>query len=96
MYAKLNGSSLQMAPKRVTYEGHIIFNPCADVLSALGYKPVVYTDPPEAVEGMIPVSTWEETETGIVQVWKEEKIPEPPADATDRLDEIIRILSGAE
>ena len=96
MYAKLNGSSLQMAPKRVTYEGHIIFNPCADVLSALGYKPVVYTDPPEAVEGMIPVSTWEETETEIVQVWKEEKIPEPPADATDRLDEIIRILSGAE
>ena len=96
MYAKLNGSSLQMAPNRVTYDGHIVFNPGADVLSALGYKQVVYTEQPEAVEGMIPVSTWEETETEIVQVWKEEKIPEQPVDATARLDEIFRILSGAE
>ena len=91
MYAKLSGSSLQMAPKRVTYEGHIVFNPGADVLSALGYKQVVYTEQPEAVEGMIPVSTWEETETEIRQVWHSEPVPEEQG---DRLDECLRILRG--
>lgn len=94
---KLENGYLKIPPKRVKYEGRLVFNPTEAILKALGYKPVRYTtmtvDPGI---GYYWAPSWDETETEIVQVWKEEKIPEQPAGATDRLDEIFRILSGAE
>lgn len=97
MYAKLeNGRLVTHTPTIRLPDGRSVTNPSEKWLKLAGYKEVVYTDSPEPEADMIPVPYWEETETEIVQVWKEEKIPEQPVDATARLDEIFRILSGAE
>ena len=97
MYAKLIYGRLVAAPAYLDTEAGRVFNPDSETLLKAGYKPVRYTtmtgDPGI---GYYWAPSWEETETEIVQVWKEEKIPEQPVDATARLDEIFRILSGAE
>lgn len=69
-YAKLNGSRLQTAPKRVLHEGKQIYNPPDKILTELGYYPVTYTDAPtDAPEGQHYESYWEQGETEILQVW---------------------------
>lgn len=97
-YGKLISGTIRYAPSTVRdKDGKTIFNPGPETLLSLGYKPVRYTtmtvDPGIGCHW---APSWDETETEIVQVWKEEKIPEQPVDATARLDEIFRILSGAE
>lgn len=96
-YAKLISGRLVVAPAYLDTEAGRVFNPDSETLLRAGYKPVRYTtmtvDPGIGCHW---APSWDETETEIVQVWKVEKIPEPPVDATDRLDEIFRILSGAE
>lgn len=97
-YGKLISGTLRYAPSTVRdTDGKTVFNPGPETLLSLGYKPVRYTtmtvDPGI---GYYWAPSWDETETEIVQVWKEEKIPKQPVDAADRLDEIFRILSGAE
>lgn len=97
MYAKLISGRLVAAPAYLDTEVGRVFNPDSETLLKAGYKPVRYTtmtvDPGI---GYYWAPSWDETETEIVQVWKEEKIPEQPVDATARLDEILIILSGAE
>ena len=97
MYTKLISGRLVAAPAYLDTEVGRVFNPDSETLLKAGYKPVRYTtmtvDPGI---GYYWVPSWDETETAIVQVWKEEKIPEQPVDATARLDEILIILSGAE
>lgn len=69
MYAKLQNGFLRSAPKMITLDGKTINNPYPEELEHLGYKPVVYTDMPEAVEGKHWESSWEEEENAIRQVW---------------------------
>lgn len=78
MYAKLENGYLRSAPKTVQWQGHTVNNPSADKLAELGYKPVVYTDMPEAIEGKHWESGWTEEENAIRQVWKLVDDPDYP------------------
>ena len=67
MYAKLQNNTLQIAPKQVQREGHTVINPGEDILLALGYLPVQYTDPPAVDDGYYAAPRWTQIETAIVQ-----------------------------
>ena len=78
-YAKLIDGAIYFAPRKVKYNGFIIYNPPADVLLALGYKPVQYTDPPEVPSGYHLEVSWTEDDERITQVWTlipDEEVPE--------------------
>ena len=86
-YAKLVNGKPEYAPRRIIYEGMQVFNPSGEKLLALGYKPVVYTEPPETEPGFIAVPGWTETEEDIVQTWTVEE--EPDEVDSDRAMEIL-------
>ena len=69
MYAKIIGSVFTPAPRRVVIGSEQVFNPTDAQLIALGYKPAVFTEPPEAPEGFYAESGWTETADAIVQTW---------------------------
>lgn len=69
MYAKLQNGFLHSAPKTIVLDGKTINNPLPEELEQIGYKPVLYTDMPEATEGKHWESEWEEEENAIRQVW---------------------------
>lgn len=69
MFAKLQNETLQVVPKQVQWEGKTVINPSEDILLALGYLPVQYTEPPAVDEGFYAVPRWVQTETEIVQEW---------------------------
>ena len=82
MYGTLINNILRFAPKKVTYEDKLIFNPPDSVYEVLGYYPVIYTDMPEdAPAGYHYTSSWEQGETSINQIWTlEEDDPNIPDD----------------
>lgn len=69
MYAKLQNNALQVAQKQVQWEGQTVINPNKDILLALGYLPVQYTDPPTVDDGYYAVPRWTQTDSAIVQEW---------------------------
>lgn len=84
-YGTLTNNTLTPAPRRITLDGWQILNPTPEQLAAAGYKPVVYTDTPEAPEGYYAESYWTETAEAIVQAWRLEELPpeEPEAPVWD-------------
>ena len=94
MYAKLQNGMLIRAPSTVKWHGCMVNNPSAEKLMELGYKPVVYTDmPTDAETGKHYESTWEETETEIVQTWTLADDPEYPEPELSS-DEALNIIMG--
>lgn len=95
MYGKLESGILRTAPKKVSYNGKIIFNPLKEILFELGYFLIVHsTQPLEAPEGQHYESHWEQTDAEIRQVWElvdnpEEPLPEPT------MEERMEIVEGA-
>ena len=91
IYAKLINGNLQPSPNPIYINPYWVGNPTPEMLTAEGYKPVTYTDPPETQPGYIAVPGWEETAEEIVQTWAIE--PEP-----DEIDEAraYRIIAGEE
>ena len=75
-YAKLIEGWPVFAPRMVKYNGYKIYNPPEEILIALGYKPVQFTEPPEVPEGYFLVESWTETEDKIIQVFNVLPIPE--------------------
>ena len=69
MYAKFIDGVLTSAPRKIKDGDAVTYNPTAEMLTALGYKPVRYTEEPEAVDGYYNEMTWTETDEAIVQVW---------------------------
>lgn len=69
MHAKLQNGFLRSAPKTIVLDGKTINNPLPEELEQIGYKPVLYTDMPEATEGKHWESGWTEEENAIRQVW---------------------------
>lgn len=69
MHAKLSNGFLHSAPKTIVLDGKSINNPLPEELEQIGYKPVLYTDMPEATEGKHWESGWTEEENAIRQVW---------------------------
>lgn len=97
MYAKLVNGTLRRAPNKVTYCNKIIFNPTEEILLDMGYLPVTYTDmPTDAPEGQHYESSWEQTDTEIVQVWTltdDPIVEEPELSAEEALDIIMGVVS---
>ena len=87
MYAKLQNNTLQIAPKQVKREGHTVINPGEDILLALGYLPVQYTDPPAVDDGYYAAPRWTQIETAIVQEWDVVKDTSPLT-----AEEVTRLL----
>ena len=75
MYAKLINGNLQPAPNPIYIDPYWVGNPTPEMLISAGYKPVVYTEPPETQPGYVAVPGWEENALEIVQVWTVEQVP---------------------
>lgn len=80
-YAKLINNSPVYARNPILHDGLWYGNPPGSVYEAEGYKPVVYSDMPEAPSGYYYAETWTETDEAIVQGWTlvEEPITEDEA-----------------
>lgn len=91
-YGKLENGYIQYAPTTVIWQGHIVNNPDETKLKELGYLPIKKVDmPQDAQQGQHYESSWEQSETEIVQVWKlvkNEPIPEIPPTLEERMDEL--------
>lgn len=92
MYGKLIDGVLQIAPRKLPGDGVIVYNPPAEMYLAAGYKPVTFTDPPEAPSGYYYESGWEEQNEAIVQTWT----LVPPPDDIDEAEAYDIIFGGAE
>lgn len=94
MYAKLINGALRRAPKKITHNNRIVFNPPGELLKELGYYQVVYTDMPmDAPEGQRYEPSWVQGEAEITQAWNlvdDPEIPEPELSA----DETLNIIMG--
>lgn len=90
-YAKLVNGYPRYNTNPIFIDPYWVGNPTGEMLIAEGYKPVIYTTPPETQPGYIAVPGWEETETEIVQIWTVEEEP----DEVDA-DRAMEILFGGE
>lgn len=91
MYAKLVDRVLRIAPQKLRGDGTIVYNPPAEMYAEAGYKPVTFTDAPEAPEGYTYESGWEEQGEAIVQVWTLTPLPDDIDEA-----EAYNIIFGGE
>ena len=89
-YAKLIEGNIAYSPRHISVGEYVVYNPRPEILIAAGYKPVRYTDPPEAEPGYIAVPGWTETDEAIVQTWT----MEPEGDVSDA--EALDILLGGD
>ena len=81
MYAKLKDGVLRYAPKKLPGDGVIVYNPPAEMYLEQGWKPVTFTDAPEAPAGYYYESGWEEQTDAIVQTWTLTPLPDDIDDA---------------
>ena len=90
-YAKLIDGAISYAPNPIVIGDRQIGNPPGEVYLSEGYKPVIYTEPPEVEPGYIAVPGWYDEGDAIREVWT---IIEEP----DEIDEgrAYRIISGEE
>lgn len=92
MYAKLERGALIPAPKMLHIGSDNVWNPTGEQYVAAGYKPVEFTEMPEAPEGYYYESGWEEQETAIVQTWTMVELPPDEMSA----EEALEIILGGE
>lgn len=81
MYGKLIDGDLRIAPKKLPGDGVVVYNPPAEMYREQGWKPVVFTDAPEAPEGYACECGWEEQTESIVQTWTLVPLPDDIDDA---------------
>ena len=81
MYAKLVEGKLRRAPRKLPGDGVTVWNPPDAMYRTAGWKPVQFTEAPEAPDGFYYESTWEEQAEAIVQTWT--LVALPPEEATD-------------
>lgn len=91
-YGKLIDGNLTIAPRKLPGDGVVVYNPPAEMYLAAGYKPVEFTDAPEALEGFYYESAWEEQAESIVQTWTLVPLP----DDIDDAEAFDIIFGGAE
>ena len=89
---KLIDGELQFAPRKLNGDGVVVYNPPAEMYAAQGWKPVQFTDAPEAPTGYTYDSGWEETAESIVQTWTLVPLP----DEVDEAEAYNIIFGGAE
>lgn len=81
MYGELIDGNLLIAPRKLNGDGVVVYNPPESMYRAQGWKPVEFTDAPEAPEGFYYESGWEETADSIVQTWTLVPLPDDIDDA---------------
>lgn len=92
-YCKLINGRLVYAPKKIVDGDTVTYNPPAEMLEELGWKPLVVEPMPEPREGYHWEPVYTEEEDDIRQSWIE--VEDPPYEPTaDELLDII--LGGAE
>ncbi len=91
MYGKLHDGELQYAPNKLPGDGVVVYNPPAEIYLAQGWKPVRFTDMPEAPTGYYCESGWEEQADAIVQTWTFTPLPDDIDEA-----EAFNIIFGGE
>lgn len=91
MYGRLIDGVLINAPKKLEINGSWVWNAPAEEYLLQGWKPVQFTDAPEAPEGYYYRSEWTEEDAEIVQTWVLEKLPDEVDDA-----EAFNIIFGGE
>lgn len=89
MYAKLINGNLTIAPKMLVIGSTKVWNATAEQYAAAGYKPVEFTEMPEAPEGYTYESGWMEQETAIVQTWTPVELPPEEMSAEEALEIIL-------
>ena len=89
-YAKLSGGLPQFAPNPIQVGTDWVGNPPETVYLSQGYKPVIFTEKPEAPSGYEYAAVWSETEAAVVLGWELREASELPA------DEALSILLGGE
>ena len=72
-YGKIKNGKLILAPKFVNRDGSIIFDN-QTLYVENGYKKIIYTTPPENIEGLDLISSWEEQQNSIIQIWSHKEI----------------------
>ena len=92
IYGKLTDNELQFAPNKLNGDGVVVYNPPSEMYAAQGWKPVVFTEPPEAPSGYYYESSWEEQDDAIVQTWTLVELP----DDIDDAEAFDIIFGGAE
>lgn len=92
MFAKLINGVYTPAPRKLNGDGVVVYNPPAEMYLAQGWKPVTFTDEPEAPSGYYCESGWEEQADAIVQTW----ILTPLPDDIDEAEAYDIIFGGAE
>ena len=91
MYGKLTDGNLTIAPKKLNGDGVVVYNPPTEMYTRAGYKPITFTDEPEAPSGYYYESGWEEQGSAIVQTWT---LVDLPPDIPD--DEAMAIILGGD
>ncbi len=108
MYGKLENGNLTVAPKDVVFGDKRIINPTDEILAALGYMEIVFTDMPETEAGYHAEPSWEIQEEKLVRVWEtvadepieptsptvEERVTMLELDVTETKEALDMILSG--
>jgi hypothetical protein len=92
-YAKLIDGYPQYAPNPIEHNGLWYGNPPGSVYEAEGYKPVIYTQPPEIQPGYIAVYGWDDDGESLRQIWT--VVPEPITEG-DALTRYANELTGNE
>ena len=69
MYGKIIDGTLQYAPRKIKEGNSTTYNPTAETLEALGYKPIVYTEQPQTEIGYTAECSWIDEGEQITQVW---------------------------
>ena len=91
MYGKLIDSNLTLAPRRLPGDEVVVYNPPAKMYLEQGWKPVQFTDDPEAPSGYYSESGWEEQANAIVQTWTLQELPPEEATETDYAEALQRL-----
>lgn len=93
-FAKLLNGYPFFAPNPVLAEGNYVGNPSAAVYLQQGYKPVVFTDRPQAPEeGFVWAEVWTETESEIVLSWTLRAASE---DEELSAEDLVSVLLGGD
>lgn len=92
-YAKLIDGNLQPSPNPIYIAPYWVGNPTGEMLTAEGYKPVRYTEPPQTEPGYVAVPGWYDEVDAIRQVWTVEIAPVTEEEALVRFS---NELTGAE
>lgn len=88
-YAKfINATQIEYAPKSVTHNSRFIINPLPEILTDLGYLPIIKSDTP-IEDNCYYTPYYEVKDNQILQKWERHEIEEQPELTTDDITEIL-------